>query len=154
MKRVFALLMLMVMFLLVPGCGGDNSVTLTLDNYEDYLDVDFVYKLGSVDYCDGTITKYYSVDTNCTISPASSVFLYDDVTITLMLYGKIEHNFFGYTQEDFPTQVITIECNKGGKGSFSESYPLEECIAFSSHSSGEVSLGYQVLEVTGTVSRA
>lgn len=168
MKRVFAPLMLMVMVLFVSGCGGDDSIPLTLDNYADYLDISVKYKLGSVSYSNsGKIAEYSSVDTECDITPASDLFVYNDVTVTLMIWGTIvyEDDYQDKREEyDFPEKEITAKCNVGGKWSFDTKYQLDRPIRsgkvigrymFEDHNYlDNISLAYEVVSVNGTVSKA
>lgn len=160
MKKVFAILMVMVMIMLVPGCGrGDskpetNTVNLTLDNYSDYLDIDIAYQPGNEQISsDGTLASYYSIDADYKVIPASSVFLYNDVTVTVKLSGIIDR---GNKTDKVSFDETTINCNIGGNGSKSESHMLltEPILKGLRYTNETVTLSYTVVNVTGTVSRA
>ena len=93
MKRIVAALLCMVMVCLVACCSScsepeDQGIELTLENYDDYFEVDGNVKAGSTTRCMSNDEWVYLCDSlKCDLSiSGNSNYEYKDVTIGVRFY--------------------------------------------------------------------
>lgn len=153
MKRVLSFLLIICLVIGVFSGCGNRGTELTLDNYEQYLDV-------SAECLNGAVS--------CNISPVTTNYDFNDVELTIKAKGEYKiYNFIfiGYTPEGWPRYDSTI---LHSTGDYEETFSLKLNIGGSiintddrrvnlEMPSGTTIHGgtckYEVLSITGTVTR-
>lgn len=141
MKKIIAVLLLLAMMLGLCACGGEsssaksNEIQLTLDNYDDYIEI-YASAWPSGDYeTDKTywFGAYYNgyhlvkddfathLEGTVTATPTSENFVFNNVKVTVRFTGKVpmfslstdpddpDVTYFNFSFED------TFSINAGGK---------------------------------------
>ena len=149
MKKTISLLLVMLLLftlmLNLASCGSnDNKIYLTLDNYEQYLEVSAKYYGEDADW--NTLFyryDYSSVVSSATVTSTSSFVKFYDCVIEVRIVGE-----YYYTAHDKKTtdETIKVTLSIGGSGSGSK---IENVHNDNAHDiKGR---GYEVVSVSGYV---
>ena len=136
--------------LLLVGCTDDDSsskeIELTLDNVDDYLEFSVLsYGIKATGF-----SYYTHIESTVSVTPASTYYIYNDVTISLVVFGKVTLIRNGGTKDY--VQTLSCSLNKGGKGSDSKKNAIDDLVT-ASLPYGDTVKGssYTIMIVTGTV---
>ena len=156
MKKVLSVFLVIIMCFTLAGCGS-KDIELTTLNYDDYLVLNLNYGMGGrtddlVNKAAGT-TCYSAIEPNFKISAASNNFVYNNVRITIRIYGTYKAwsfagLFLGKKDGEIKEldETITISCNVGGSGSYSDLIYLDEYSNLKA-----LNIAYEVVSVSGSV---
>lgn len=156
MKKVICVwLVVSILFsILFTGCGSkpnESKIELTLDNYEQYLNVS--------SRCYGEYGEWNSIDKHYTyqvvvssadVTPTSPLLKFYDCTIEIEVFGMYQydpdwlHHYVEYTDH-----TITIPLSIGGSGSGTDSKRDSKWEEDGVHTI--VCMGYQVKSISGYV---
>lgn len=153
MKKLITLLLILVICLTLCACGT-KSISLTLDNYTDYLEVSGSYNMGGSPRKDkqhGTL--YPEIETNIDVEGVSSNYIYNDVEIVVKISGTYTEfpnptEYYRGTETDFEKN-FTIKCNKAGNGSEHSSTKVSDY-------TGKIytDLSFDIISVSGSIKEA
>ena len=154
MKRIISLLLILSMLLCfaLTGCDSsgenkenkedDNRIALTLDNYEQYLNVTAKYYGENGRYFNG-LYWYDDVVSYASVQSASTSLMFYDCVISVRIKGR--HTNYRFSTKD-TDHTITISLNIGGSGS---GYAIDA--PGGGGAKDFTGLGYQVVDVLGYV---
>lgn len=150
MRKIIKLALGLLLVCSLCGCSKkeeDTSIELTMENYMDYLDVKGVYNLGGDTTTFGMSFNFYSdVVPNIEVEGVSG-FIYEDVEVVIELSGTYSAHSSSMQYENTElNEMITVDCNVGGNGSYSTPILLDGY----TYSKG-IDVGMNVVSVTGRV---
>ena len=169
MKRIFiALLSLVMIFAFLSGCGKQKTVELTLDNYEQYLNISTEYSIA------GNTNLFYNVfpeqennawgdkiEYTIRVEGASANFNYNDVEVKFNVSGKYKPYVFRgngagewscYPEESILFDV-TLKTNIAGDSDiYEKSVPVGVEGGYTNI--GLVDTSIEVVSVSGTITAA
>lgn len=133
-KKLLMIMLCGVLLIGLTGCGNGKSdndtINLTMDNYEDYLDIEVDYNVGgySTQLPGYSFYFYDTIKGNVKVTGASTNYDYNNVEVevkisgTYDLYQKTSQKYSRGTEKELDKTII-VKCNVGGSGekSFSES---------------------------------
>lgn len=153
MKKIITLLITLFMCISLCSCGA-NSISLTLDNYADYLDVSGSYTMGGSPHKDkqhGTL--YPEIITNIDVEGVSSNYIYNNVEVLAKISGTYTEfpspsEYYRGTETDFD-KTFSIKCNKAGNGSDNSSTKVSDY-------TGKIytDLSFDIISVSGSITEA
>ena len=120
MKKIFALLLVLAIILSLCACNKkENSLELTLENFEDYFDVEKKH------YLDGKKDVFGNssdMATDITIKGVSTNHIYKNVEFDFSLKAAYtveddgpKSDYFGFTDKTID-KTITVKCDVAGNG--------------------------------------
>lgn len=168
MKKNLLLVVLFMFFLIgITGCGNDNSIKLTKDNYEKYLNVkvgcytnDFesAYRIKGVKLTDTyTATMLYSSITgNLTVQGASTNFNYNDVKVVIRIFGTYkafdkEGDYKDTVTKNFEMTLESTPNISGNDKTIIEHFDLDNNLLTHEYL---LDYDYEIVEITGSVTPA
>ncbi len=172
MKKLLTLMLAAALALSLVACGGGNKGTeLTVDNYEQYLDLNIGVSTGntSIGYAtfvmDSTGTKggqvdmlYDSLSAKMNLSAKSTNFNYNDVTIKVKVTANYEYctpplSSLLVGQADVCEFNLEAKTDIAGNCDVvTDDYNLPEDHFTHSYLIGDVT--YEIVEISGTVTPA
>ncbi len=144
-----------------PAKDNDNSIELSLDNYQKYFDVSNWCSVDRDSYTYVTKTHYGSdhniigtlykkANLRVEVNAVSANFNYDDVVFVVKVTGKAEcysgdNPLKSEGNKEFEIQCEVI-CNVAGNGKETQSYTFTGGYAYKLHN-----LKYEIVSVEGTI---
>ena len=155
MKKIFSLLLAMLLvlssMLTLASCGSvddsDDRINLTLDNYEQYLNVSASY------YGEGATWSslqrkyvYPQIVNSVSVASTSSFVKFYDCVIEVEIVGQYSYTY-SKDYDKTTSETITITLSLGGTGSNSKTINT----SLGSKAYDIVGRGYEVISVSGYV---
>ena len=155
-KQILTVIIVIVLVCPVLSSCGTNSISLTLDNYTDYLDVSGSYNMGgrAVKPPRCSFYVYPEIENQVQVKGASSNYIYNNVELVVNISGTYK----SYPNTDITrtngvndsfSETFTIRCDKGGNGSQTVSTKLSGYTYKLS-----TDLSFDVVSVSGSVKEA
>ena len=157
MKKLLISIFILSISLVGLGCGKDDSIELTKDNYEEYLDITArCHTTGSNTFSNRS-DLYDEIESSVIVQGVSSNFNYKDVTVTVLIAGSYKPtDSDGRIRDDLPElgtikQELNIKCDVSGSGEATAVDELNEGFSVWFTTDQYINAGYEVVNVTGKV---
>lgn len=134
----------------IVGCTdkeeSSKGIELTTDNIDSYLEL----SVSTYGKTIGTGSYYTHVESAIDVTPASENYIYNDVILTIKVYGTVKLIRSGGTKAY--NQSLICSLNKGGKGKNTTSDAISSLVDASLPYAEKVTGSfYEVTTVSGTV---
>lgn len=159
-KKLCTICLAIIVITNLTGCQSasteekveNNSITLTVDNYSDYLDV--VATCNVTGYAPSEYSDAYgnALTSTLSVTGASSNFNYENVVVEIEVYGTYERSYKLMGRERYGddkefSEPLTVECNIAGNGSTSATTELSGCYTRDAF----LNATYRITNISGTV---